>query len=386
MKITVVGGGSAGCVTALHYAYYTRHLHNIEVELIHDPTILPVEVGQGTLLDIPTLLHHALGSDWCQNEIKAIPKLGILYENWGKKNHKFFHPFALHNVGLHMKPEDFQRAILSSGLIENVVEANVSDLSEVDSNVIFDCRGRNKDNIKEYDELISPINTCLLAIENVRDQCQLWTRAVATPDGWTFVIPNVDETTSYGYLYNNDITSDKEAIKNFETIFKGEFKHGMITKKVKFDSYVAKDLARIENDRIVILNGNRCCFIEPLEATSLTSYLNICRFAWDWVIDEIEFGKKHVNLLSRKMIEEVSIFILYHYIKGSKYDTKFWKYAVEMAEFGVDDSRTHFHNVINSVKYNESIDLRDETKWPSVESYGTWPYISYKNWYENVIC
>ena len=38
-----------------------------------------------------------------------------------------------------------------------------------------------------------------------RDPDLIYTRSVATPNGWTFVIPNVD-SVSYGYMYNNNIT------------------------------------------------------------------------------------------------------------------------------------------------------------------------------------
>ena len=49
----------------------------------------------------------------------------------------------------------------------------------------------------------------------MNDHSQNWTRAVATPDGWTFVIPNAANTTSYGYLYNKDITPLEDASANF---------------------------------------------------------------------------------------------------------------------------------------------------------------------------
>ena len=32
MKITVLGRGNAGCLTALHYGYHTRNHKNISVE------------------------------------------------------------------------------------------------------------------------------------------------------------------------------------------------------------------------------------------------------------------------------------------------------------------------------------------------------------------
>ena len=56
MKISIVGGGNAGCITALHYAFYTQDIDNLEIELIYNPDIPPEPVAQGTLLDVPKLL------------------------------------------------------------------------------------------------------------------------------------------------------------------------------------------------------------------------------------------------------------------------------------------------------------------------------------------
>ena len=58
MKITVVGAGNAGCMTALNYAWYGRR-SDLEIDLIYDPNIKPVAVGQATLLDPPDILYNA---------------------------------------------------------------------------------------------------------------------------------------------------------------------------------------------------------------------------------------------------------------------------------------------------------------------------------------
>ncbi|SVD70907.1 uncharacterized protein METZ01_LOCUS423761, partial [marine metagenome] len=116
VKITILGGGNAGCLTALHYGHHTRKISNIEIELIYDKNIPPEIVGQGTLIECPTLLWEALQIDWCNNPIQATPKTGILYENWGKKQEKIFHPFPFHTTALHYSPEKLQDTILKSNL------------------------------------------------------------------------------------------------------------------------------------------------------------------------------------------------------------------------------------------------------------------------------
>ena len=51
MKITVVGGGNGGCLTALHFGWYTRQQKYIEVELIYNPKIPPEPVGSALYLN-----------------------------------------------------------------------------------------------------------------------------------------------------------------------------------------------------------------------------------------------------------------------------------------------------------------------------------------------
>ena len=59
MKISVVGAGTAGCFTALHFAWYLRNYPEHEVELIYNPEIPPEVVGQASLLDPPRMLWSA---------------------------------------------------------------------------------------------------------------------------------------------------------------------------------------------------------------------------------------------------------------------------------------------------------------------------------------
>ena len=80
MKITILGRGNAGCLTALHYGLYTRKNKEISIELLYDPNIPSEKVGQATLLGTPQLLWNALGINWYDNPIDATPKFGILYD------------------------------------------------------------------------------------------------------------------------------------------------------------------------------------------------------------------------------------------------------------------------------------------------------------------
>ena len=316
MKISVVGGGNGGCFTALYLAW---HRKDIEVELIYNPEVLPERVGQATLLDPPKLLWSALGFDWYHNHIHATMKSGILYEGWGQVNEEVFHPFPPQSMAMHYCPWEMQASILQSGHF-NVIHGDV-DPKDVDADYVFDCRGKPDDS-SEYDELINPINACVLGKPKWNTSRNSWSRHVATPDGWTFVIPTRYKSPSHdfcvGYCYNSDITQQEVAEYNFLEKFDVD-----VTKHVKFKNYVAKN--PIVDDRI-ILNGNRLFFLEPLESSSTQTYIMWADYIMKHVLTkEVSFSQASKEC--RRYVEETQNFVLWHYQYGSKYNTPFWDYA-----------------------------------------------------------
>ena len=66
-------------------------------------------------------------------------------------------------------------------------------------------------------------------------------------------------------------------------------------------------------------------FIEPLEATSLGLYEDICRQSWDGIFGENDWRSCNENV--RTQMKQLQNIILWHYQYGSKYDTEFWEYA-----------------------------------------------------------
>jgi hypothetical protein len=397
MKIAIIGGGNGGVWTALHYGYYTRNNKDIEVELIYDPSIDTFPVGQATILGSPQLLSNACGIDWYHNEIQATPKLGILYENFSKKN--IFHGFDFQSVAMQVDPKYLQRYILNSGVFA-VKERNVTDLDTVDADVIFDCRGNTKQDDIEYESLYCPVNSVLLSVGPSPANLQLWSRHVATLDGWTFIIPNTTDSTSYGYLYNKDITPLETAKTNFSELFpeasesySGHFEHKEEVVNLPFESYMAKDPVQIDSDgRKIILNGNRLAFLEPMESTAIALYLDVAQFTFDWVIGRDDhlsqkaklsldiFRMEEVAFSIKKRMHEIHTFILWHYTKGSVYDTLFWRVARAKTTSIFEQPNENFQQMVNLVKSLDCMDCRESSL-----SYGQWPTISLKLWYDNYI-
>jgi len=366
-KITIVGGGNAGCFTALYCGWYGRE-SEYEVELIYDPEIPPESVGQATVVELPGLLWSATGFNWYNNKIDATFKSGILYEDWGKKNSKVFHPFPADRMAMHFSPEKLHKSILSSGHFK-VKESNVLDPDKIDSDYIFDCRGK-PDTFDDYDELINPTNACILGKPNWDTTKDSWSRHIATPDGWAFVIPS--ESGTVGYCYNTTITKPDSAKRNFLNIMDVD-----IGKNITYTNYIAKN--PIVDDRI-FLNGNRLFFLEPMESTATQAYIEVTRAIFEYLLPGRLNSDDVVTDINRYIIQ-LQNFILWHYQFGSKYNTLFWRHAKTLR---FEDDK--FNQYLSHVKkYDNDFTLPQSYGGSTKdELYGQWPAYSFKTWYEGM--
>ena len=279
---------------------------------------------------------------------------------------------------VHYVPQKLSDSILKSGLFE-VVEGTINDPEkEIDADFIFDCRGRHNRNKDDYEPLINPLNSCLLYRKDGKDVGLDLTRTVATPNGWTFVIPNSD-SVSYGYLYNDTITSTQAARDDFIERFNlPETDYSNLTTnidKISFDNYVAKDIFVGER---TILNGNRYSFLEPLEATSTRFYQSVCRFVWDYMQGNRTKIESNYNI--KRLVKQLETFILWHYQFGSKYDTPFWKYAKSLP-FKPD---SQFKELLEQSKLESYFELESKPRYDGDYYADQWTYSSFRYWHDGV--
>ena len=374
MKISVVGGGNAGCITALQLGWHGEN----EVELIYNSKINPELVGQATTLDPPGLFWSAMGFTWYNNPMHATFKSGILYEGWGKTTDKVFHDFPSDRMAMHFCPAEMQKAVLNSGHFK-VVETTVEDPRDVDADLVFDCRGK-PDNYDDYEELMCPTNACILGKPHWDTTEATWSRHVATPDGWTFVLPASESSPSHdysvGYCYNSNVTTEEDAKRNFLDIFDVD-----ITKSIKYKNYVVKN--PIIDDRI-ILNGNRLFFLEPLEASATQTYIEWNRYFLRRIVrGQDPFGDcKGASHYIKNYISHVEKFVLWHYQFGSKYDTPFWDYGKTL-----DVEEKYFNHVLNFSRTSNRIDNLPPCYGgdPQGNVYGQWGPYAFKLWEDGML-
>ena len=369
MKITVVGAGNAGCMTALQYAWYGRR-SDLEIDLIYDPDIKPVAVGQATLLDPPDILYNATGLTWYNNPIHATMKSGILYEDWGKGG-ELFHEFPMNTMAMHYCPWEMQRHVLESGHFK-VTESNVLDPDNVDADYVFDCRG-TPDDWTDYRELTNPINACVLGSPNWKVEEKTWSRHVATPDGWTFVIPTDPKSPSHkycvGYLYNSNITPKEEAEYNMLEMFDVE-----VTKHLSFKNYVSTKPIK---DGRIFKNGNRLFFLEPMESTGVQTYIDWAKIISKSIIEN-EYGINSALDKFNTYVSENERFVLWHYETGSVYDTPFWDYARQL-KLDIDPKFEKYKMECDKISWNDMMSGADKEL-----NYGIWDMVSMKRWVEGI--
>ena len=370
MKLIILGRGNAGCISAMHFAHFRHTLkQKVEIELVYDSKIKPVPTGQGTTLQFPNSLFFNFGANYINNFPTTL-KLGIMYEDWGLKEKKYFHPFPLGTYALHFSPDEFQDYVCKNLKIDfKERDENIKSYDELDANYIIDCRGKPT-KLNNYKKLINPLNCALLASAPKKKNDVKWTRCIATPDGWCFYIP-LPKKTSIGYLFNKKITSTQNAKNNFKKMFNID----NIDFVFPFEQYLAKEPII---DNRVLLNGNRLFFLEPLEATAMGSYLRICEFYYNFLFNgsTAENTKNEINTF----VNKVQDFILYHYSSGSVYKTNFWKKAETLWK---KTNTPELNLALDEVSKMSDLDMQRSYSNPA--EFALWPPFSVKQWKDNVL-
>lgn len=97
-KITIVGGGTSGWLTAL----YVRQLFpESDIILIKSTDVGILGAGEGSVPLLPTMLSSLkIDENELLNEVKGTFKLGISFENWKGDGDKYIHGFDSIEIGL----------------------------------------------------------------------------------------------------------------------------------------------------------------------------------------------------------------------------------------------------------------------------------------------
>ncbi len=352
-KIAVVGRGTAGTLAAAS----VTHLHpdsDHELHHIYDSRIPVIGVGEGSW---PSLVQHlqeltGFTHETVQKRLKGTRKYGVAFEGWGRRNRDFTHYFTPQQVsyGYHLSA-DLVESLLRKSTCARHIDAKVVNITRVEGgaqvefegraperyDLVFDARGfpRELHPDRHIDISFIPTNTavirrCPATIRQEQDELVLehtYTRAVARPHGWIFVIP-LTIHTSYGYIFNRDISSLAEVEADFDVFLETEgipeFEQRAV---IPFPNFVHRQIY----DGAVARIGNAAAFMEPLEATAIVSaQLQIGMVLNMRLNRSVEYLERDAPVVNRFLVNNMlcyGLFVGWHYSCGSVHDSEFWRHA-----------------------------------------------------------
>ena len=395
-RIAVVGRGTAGSLAA---ASVSHHLTQDEYELhhIYDSRIPVIGVGEGSWPSLVQELQQLtkLPHEIIQQRIKGTRKYGVSFEGWGCRNQHFIHYFTPQQVSYaYHLAADLLADLLHESTNAEHIDEKVLNISKVDGraqiefegrtperyDLVFDARGFPRELNPEQNIDISfiPTNTAVIRrcpavvqSENGPVLQHTYTRAVARPHGWVFVIP-LTAHTSYGYIFNSEVTKLEAIEADFDELLESdsvpEFEQRAV---IKFPNFVHRQLF----DGAVARIGNAAAFMEPLEATAIVSaQLQIGMVLHIRLNREFDYIEQDALVVNRFLINTIlryGLFVGWHYSCGSAYESEFWAHARDYAWL-------KHREVANP----DVVDCDALTKFEEMQNLLKNPVIDKKNWHK----
>ena len=356
-KVAVIGRGTAGSLAA---ASVTRLHPESDYELHHifDSRIPAIGVGEGSWPSLVQELRQLtdLPHETIQQRLKGTRKYGVAFEGWGARDRDFTHYFTPQQVSYayHLSA-DLVTDLLHESTRARHIDAKVLDITRVEGGALVECEGvaperydlvfdargfpKELDPEQHIDMPFIPTNTsvirrCPAIVDDEGEGPVLqptYTRAVARPHGWIFVIP-LTIHTSYGYIFNRHVTDLAEVEADFDAFLEAEGVPQWEQRAViPFPNFIHRRMY----DGAVARIGNAAAFMEPLEATAIVSaQLQIGMVLRTRLYRRAESVERDAVAVSRFLVDNMlryGLFVGWHYSRGSKYDSEFWRYARDRA-------------------------------------------------------
>ena len=374
-KLCIVGGGTAGLITAL---ILKSRFSSLKIDIVKSDKIGIIGVGEGTTehwLDFMQIC--GISEKELIRETNATFKGGIMFKNWTKNNYyhntygtyastkfawypagyayaisnnlksnEYTDPHAWDNkVTPQSLPQQyhFNTFKLNEFLLKKCKEKNINIYNDEITKVNIE-----KGNIKsieskkkkyKYDFYIDstgfkkllisklgakwqsykeylPMNEAIAFPTKDTDEYTPYTTAKAMSAGWMWRIPTQGRWGN-GYVFDNRYINAEQAKKECEKYLGYKIEIG---KNIKFEAG-ALDRPWIGN---CVATGLSSSFIEPLEASSIGTSIQQAFILMHMIIN---YGEEDIKLYNNKfkiIVENIRDFVLLHYLTDKK-DSKFWK-------------------------------------------------------------
>jgi tryptophan halogenase len=402
-KITVLGGGTAGLVSAL---VLKARFEKLNIEIVKSDNIGIIGVGEGSTEHWKDFMEFiGVPLKELLLETDATFKYGIMFEDWTKE--PYFHNITneLHKVALgqyyagyayatinKLKPDEytsghcfnnevlpdyipsqfhFNTHKLNTFLLKKCkdfgIEVHTDDITDVEtdnrgikrirgdkgwyeSDFYIDCTGFKKYLISKlgakwvsYKDYL-PMNEAIAFPTPDTDEYTPYTLAKAMSSGWMWRIPTYGRWGN-GYVFDNRYINAEQAQKECEDYL--GFKVN-VAKNIKFDAG-ALDRPWIGN---CVAMGLCASFIEPLEASSIGTSIQQSFLLMHTLINYKQTDIDQYNTKVGHIVENIRDFVLLHYIV-KRNDSKFWKEL----KVNLPDSLKH-----NLDKWSDRMPIKEDFK------------------------
>jgi Tryptophan halogenase len=301
-KITVVGAGTTGYLTALciSKAYPSK-----SITWIYPEDNTPIGVGEAIVPAVANLL-KMLGVSHADiiRECRGTIKLGSFFEGWNRPGESFSFPFGFNTENPRHNSASLERIIETGKVPDDILQysdiathfratellkyldsvtPNFKNLTverrtvtkeelEGTYDLLFDCTGFRREFSKWPDNFLSiqdkiPNNQAFIyrsSYTNIEKQCLPYTLAYAMDYGWVFNIPLKDEIAC-GYVHPDKYDVMDEFVEYLKNKF--EVDNIDISKIRKVPMVTGRNKIHIKDN--VVSMGLASMFIEPLESTGI---------------------------------------------------------------------------------------------------------------------
>ena len=351
-KIVIIGGGTAGWLTAL---VVNKFWKDTEVTLIESSKIGIIGAGEGSTPNFGDIL-ISLGIKQSEFFLKTgcTLKEGSKFKDWSNLESIVFHGFAgdksnpfiqrnAYHFDAKLVAQYFKEIALDRGVKwvdgevinlkledEEISNIELKDNIIIDLDFVFDCSGFSRividKTLKEkwisysdYLMMNKAFGFFLPQSNKYTINDKEFTQITSMKNGWMWQVP-LQHRWGCGYVFNDKYTTVDETKMEAESIVGQEIK---IQKVFDFKP------GRYERSWIgnSITIGLSYGFLEPLEATSLMSIIMQLKKLMDINFDD-KF-KNEYNKFCSEVLEQNMLFTRYHYL-CERNDTQFWRDCTNM--------------------------------------------------------
>jgi tryptophan halogenase len=352
MKITIIGGGTAGWLTGL---FFNKKGYS-DITIIDSSKVGILGAGEATAPNFKGLLFElGINEEEFLKTTGATIKKSNDFINWSPYKNKFSHGFGHHTLsnetnesmyGFHFDARECAKYFKTIGIERGVklMDVNITTFTQnengditnihteenidIKTDFVIDCSGfarlcigkLYKSKWKSYSQYLK-VNSAIayfLPQENeLTYKSKVHTQSIAMPNGWMWQAP-LQHRWGCGYVFNDTYITNEDAKKEIEDYIGKEIN---IVKTFKFDAG-AYEKTWINN---CVSLGLASGFLEPLEATSLLSLIWSLYKLEDIKLENCNDEYRDVyNNYVNNVNYQCMLFVSHHYNCG-RTDTKFWK-------------------------------------------------------------